>query len=127
MYDALRIRLSLSLAGILCAGLLIATPAAYACEATPLTISHAQYGGTTLIVWVTNTGPTTVSGSMWIDFVTTTHGADQLIHTIMDLEPGDFQLISNHTIAHARTAYEDDPDPERRRHLLRLWLSFPER
>ena len=42
----------------------------------------------------------------------------------MDLEPGDFQLLSNHTIVHARTAYEDHAEADRRRHLLRLWLSF---
>jgi hypothetical protein len=42
----------------------------------------------------------------------------------MQFEPGDIQLISNHFILHGRTAYEDDPDPERRRHLLRLWLSL---
>ena len=30
----------------------------------------------------------------------------------------------NHTIVHARTAYEDHPEPERKRHLLRLWLSI---
>lgn len=41
----------------------------------------------------------------------------------MDLVPGDIQLISNHTIIHARTDYEDWPEPERKRHLLRLWLS----
>jgi hypothetical protein len=41
----------------------------------------------------------------------------------MQFEPGDVQLISNHFILHARTAYEDDPDPARKRHLLRLWLS----
>ena len=44
----------------------------------------------------------------------------------MDLEPGDVQLISNHTVLHARTAYQDHADPARRRHLLRLWLSFDE-
>jgi alpha-ketoglutarate-dependent taurine dioxygenase len=42
----------------------------------------------------------------------------------MHFEPGDVQLISNHVVLHARTAYEDDPDPAHRRHLLRLWLSF---
>jgi len=41
----------------------------------------------------------------------------------MDLEPGDLQLLSNHTIAHARTAYEDVPDLPKR-HLLRLWLTI---
>jgi Taurine catabolism dioxygenase TauD, TfdA family len=40
----------------------------------------------------------------------------------MTFEPGDIQLISNHFILHARTAYEDDP--RHRRHLLRLWLSL---
>lgn len=41
----------------------------------------------------------------------------------MDLEPGDIQWVSNHTVLHSRTAYEDFDDPQRRRHLLRLWLS----
>ncbi|MGH8442704.1 MAG: TauD/TfdA family dioxygenase [Nevskiaceae bacterium] len=47
-------------------------------------------------------------------------------HLDMDLQPGDVQLISNHTILHARTAFEDWPEFERRRHLLRLWISIPE-
>jgi hypothetical protein len=42
----------------------------------------------------------------------------------MQFEPGDVQLVSNHVVLHARTAYEDDPDATRRRHLLRLWLSI---
>jgi alpha-ketoglutarate-dependent taurine dioxygenase len=42
----------------------------------------------------------------------------------MKFEAGDVQLISNHTVLHARTEYEDWPEPERRRHLLRLWLSL---
>ena len=42
----------------------------------------------------------------------------------MDLQPGDIQLLSNHTNLHARTAYEDYEDPTERRHLLRLWLSL---
>jgi len=45
----------------------------------------------------------------------------------MDLEPGDVQLLSNHTVLHARTDYEDDPQPELKRHLLRLWISLPSR
>jgi len=43
----------------------------------------------------------------------------------MDFLPGDVQLLSNHVVVHARTAYEDDPGPGRERHLLRLWLSLP--
>jgi hypothetical protein len=42
----------------------------------------------------------------------------------MQFEPGDIQLVSNHVILHARTAYEDWPDPTRKRHLLRLWLTL---
>ncbi len=48
------------------------------------------------------------------------------LHLDMDLQPGDVQLISNHTILHARTAFEDWPELEKRRHLLRLWISIPE-
>jgi hypothetical protein len=51
-------------------------------------------------------------------------GASPDFHLDMWLEPGDMQFISNHTIVHARTEYEDDPDPARKRHLLRLWLSL---
>lgn len=42
----------------------------------------------------------------------------------MDLREGDVQWISNHTVVHARTGYEDGPEPGSRRHLLRLWLSL---
>lgn len=42
----------------------------------------------------------------------------------MWLEPGDMQFISNHTTVHSRTEYEDWPERERKRHLLRLWLSL---
>ena len=42
----------------------------------------------------------------------------------MILERGDIQLISNHTVVHSRSEYDDHPEPERRRHLLRLWLSL---
>lgn len=42
----------------------------------------------------------------------------------MSFAPGDIQLISNHFVLHARTAYEDSTDPAHKRHLLRLWLSL---
>lgn len=47
------------------------------------------------------------------------------IHLEMQLEPGDIQFVHNHTVLHARTAYDDHSDPARKRHLLRLWLSPP--
>jgi hypothetical protein len=50
---------------------------------------------------------------------------DPELHLEMDLEPGDLQLVHNHQLLHDRTAFVDDPDPARRRHLLRLWLCPP--
>jgi hypothetical protein len=44
----------------------------------------------------------------------------------MNFMPGDIQFLHNHTILHARTAYEDWPEVERKRHLLRLWLAPPD-
>ena len=44
----------------------------------------------------------------------------------MDLQPGDIQLLSNHSQLHARTAFTDWDDAGRQRHLLRLWISLPE-
>ena len=43
----------------------------------------------------------------------------------MDIELGDIQLVHNHTILHARTSFEDHPEFERKRHMVRLWLSAP--
>lgn len=39
------------------------------------------------------------------------------------LEAGDIQLLNNHTCFHSRDAFEDYPEVDRKRHLLRLWLS----
>jgi len=47
---------------------------------------------------------------------------DPAVHLDMQLAPGDLQLVSNHLVVHARTAYADDPAAPR--HLLRLWLSL---
>ncbi|HEY4067678.1 MAG TPA: TauD/TfdA family dioxygenase [Burkholderiaceae bacterium] len=41
----------------------------------------------------------------------------------MEFLPGDMQFLHNHQILHSRTDFEDWPEPERRRHLLRLWLA----
>ena len=41
----------------------------------------------------------------------------------MDFRPGDIQWLSNYAALHSRTAFSDWPEPQRRRHLLRLWLS----
>jgi hypothetical protein len=48
---------------------------------------------------------------------------DSALNMHMEFRPGDIQLVHNHTILHDRTAFEDWPEPERKRHLLRLWLA----
>lgn len=50
---------------------------------------------------------------------------DPSIDMEMDFQPGDMQWVHNHTMLHDRTAFEDWPEPERKRHLLRLWLAVP--
>lgn len=49
--------------------------------------------------------------------------SDPELYLNMTFEPGDIQILNNHYILHSRTEYEDYPEPERRRHLLRLWLA----
>lgn len=45
------------------------------------------------------------------------------IHLDMEFRPGDIQFLNNHWVLHSRTEFEDFPEPERRRHLFRLWLA----
>jgi alpha-ketoglutarate-dependent taurine dioxygenase len=45
--------------------------------------------------------------SLWIEFT---------------IERGQIQYLDNREVAHFRSQFEDHPDPERRRHLVRLWL-----
>lgn len=49
---------------------------------------------------------------------------DPELHIAMQLEPGDMQFVYNHSQLHDREAFTDWPEPEKRRHLLRLWLSM---
>lgn len=57
-----------------------------------------------------------------LDLVDAT-AADPALCLDMEFRPGDVQLLKNSAILHARTAYEDWAEPERRRHLLRFWVS----
>ena len=59
-----------------------------------------------------------------LDMLTELAG-DPELRLDMKFMPGDIQFLHNHTILHARSAYEDWPEVERKRHLLRLWLSPP--
>lgn len=51
---------------------------------------------------------------------------DPALYLDMEFRPGDIQLLKNSVILHKRTAYEDWAEPERKRHLLRLWLAAPD-
>ena len=41
----------------------------------------------------------------------------------MEFRQGDIQFLQNHVILHSRRGFEDWPELDRRRHLLRLWVS----
>jgi hypothetical protein len=43
----------------------------------------------------------------------------------MEFKAGDIQFLANQVTLHSRRAFEDWPEPHRRRHLLRLWLRDP--
>ena len=49
--------------------------------------------------------------------------ADPRLHLDMAFRPGDVQVLCNHSIFHSRTSFEDWPEVQRRRHLMRLWLA----
>ena len=49
--------------------------------------------------------------------------ADPAFHLDMEFVSGDIQWLKNSVTLHARTEFEDHPEPERKRHLLRLWLT----
>ncbi|HEY3497015.1 MAG TPA: TauD/TfdA family dioxygenase [Polyangiaceae bacterium] len=51
---------------------------------------------------------------------------DPRFYVDMTFEPGDIQWLKNSAILHKRTAYDDFDEPDRKRHLLRLWLSAPD-
>jgi alpha-ketoglutarate-dependent taurine dioxygenase len=48
--------------------------------------------------------------------------ADPSLRVEFALQPGDMYFINNRWLFHNRMAFEDHEQPERRRHLLRLWL-----
>ncbi|MBV8188613.1 MAG: TauD/TfdA family dioxygenase [Alphaproteobacteria bacterium] len=52
---------------------------------------------------------------------------DPAIHLDMDLQVGDIQFCNNYAILHSRTGFEDHPEAERRRHMIRLWLTMDQR
>ena len=51
---------------------------------------------------------------------------DPALYLDMEFRPGDIQLLKNSVILHKRTEYQDWKEPDRKRHLLRLWLAAPD-
>lgn len=47
---------------------------------------------------------------------------DPALYKEFFFEPGQIQIIDNRYLAHKRTRFEDWPEPERRRELIRIWL-----
>jgi hypothetical protein len=45
----------------------------------------------------------------------------------MDFQEGDMQFVNNHSILHARQAYEDHDEPDRKRRLLRMWIGMTDK
>ena len=51
---------------------------------------------------------------------------DPAWHLSFDMQAGDIQIGNNFSVLHSRTQYEDHPEPERRRLLLRIWMTLPQ-
>ncbi|MDJ0840963.1 MAG: TauD/TfdA family dioxygenase [Acidobacteriota bacterium] len=51
--------------------------------------------------------------------------AEPELHVSFRQEPGDLLFVNNWVLFHSRSQFEDHPEPESRRHLLRVWLSMP--
>jgi hypothetical protein len=47
---------------------------------------------------------------------------DEALSVDFALEPGQMQFVHNQAVGHARTAFVDYPEPDAKRHLVRLWL-----
>ena len=51
---------------------------------------------------------------------------DPVFRYDMAFQAGDIQFVNNHIVLHSREQYEDFPEQERKRRLLRLWIIQPE-
>ena len=68
-----------------------------------------------------NGEPIDTEGNAAIGAVLETFDDDRL--TIdFDLEPGQIQFVHNRALGHSRTSFVDHPEPDRKRHLVRLWM-----
>jgi hypothetical protein len=56
-----------------------------------------------------------------LDFLQSVLQREELA-VVFKLEQGDMLFVNNRSILHGRTTFEDYPEPERKRHLIRMWL-----
>jgi hypothetical protein len=49
--------------------------------------------------------------------------ADPAFHVQMRLEPGEINYLKNNAVLHARAGFVDFEESERKRHMVRLWLT----
>jgi hypothetical protein len=59
-----------------------------------------------------------------LDFLESVAAEPEMHHRFMQ-KPGDILFLNNWTTLHRRTEFSDHAEPERRRHILRIWLSMP--
>jgi hypothetical protein len=69
------------------------------------------------------TGTLTSEQREALDLVDTLANSNEFVLP-MDLQPGDVQFLNNWLVMHSRTDYVDWPEPERRRLMIRFWLSL---
>ena len=84
------------------------------------------YVRTNLLVAEANAGapPMTAEQVEAVEFFARVAAEEQFTIRTM-FEPGTIFFINNHRLLHMRTVFEDWPEPENKRHLLRIWLSLP--
>lgn len=54
------------------------------------------------------------------------HSTSPELRLEFPLDAGDTLVLHNRSVLHARTEFDDWPEVERRRHLLRLWIDAPQ-
>ncbi|MDG2013230.1 MAG: TauD/TfdA family dioxygenase, partial [Pirellulaceae bacterium] len=66
----------------------------------------------------------TASQKEALDFLETVAAKPEMHHTFRQ-QPGDMLFMNNWVTMHRRTAFVDHESLEKRRHILRVWLSMP--
>ena len=59
-----------------------------------------------------------------LDFLEAVVAEPEMHHRFIQ-RPGDVLFLNNWVTSHRRTEFEDHVEPERKRHILRIWLSMP--